>query len=191
MIDLNVYQNQARSTAVYLNKQNSEMIYPAMGLIGECGEVAEKIKKMIRDDDWEIPPERRQAILKELGDVMWYCANICCDTDNNLQIIYEMRGHLVTQEIKSLPLIRKVIHMNACAVQAAKELEEWYYFHERSMSFQSRHMSIPPCLARIIVCVSQIAELLGYTLEYVCKNNIAKLAGREQRGTLNGEGDDR
>lgn len=70
------YQLQARQTAVYPNLGNN-YIYPVLGLCGESGEVAEKIKKVIRDSDGVISMEKKAEIVKELGDVLWYLANIC------------------------------------------------------------------------------------------------------------------
>ena len=50
--------------------------YPTIGLAGETGEVTEKIKKTIRDDGGIMQPERKDLLLKELGDCMWYIAMI-------------------------------------------------------------------------------------------------------------------
>ena len=77
VMNLCEYQTIARSTAIYLRIEDSRMLYPALGIVGECGEVAEKIKKLIRDDAGSMTPERSKAINKELGDCCWYLANIC------------------------------------------------------------------------------------------------------------------
>lgn len=69
------YQDEARKTAIYPNKDNN-YIYPTLGLVGEAGEIAEKIKKVIRDDNNIITDEKRVEITKELGDVLWYIANL-------------------------------------------------------------------------------------------------------------------
>ena len=50
--------------------------YLALGLCGETGEVAEKIKKVIRDNNGIVTPEKRKELSKELGDVLWYLANL-------------------------------------------------------------------------------------------------------------------
>ena len=74
-MDFNQYQALARSTAIY--PEQHRVVYPALGLAGESGEVAEKIKKMLRDD---IPEEAvRESLVKELGDVLWYVANLAHD----------------------------------------------------------------------------------------------------------------
>lgn len=67
------FQCRALATAIYPNRGNN-LAYPVLGLVGESGEVAEKVKKMIRDDGGFLTPDRRAAIIKELGDVLWYVA---------------------------------------------------------------------------------------------------------------------
>tara|TARA_Y100000589_G_C26836783_1_gene500333 strand:+ start:90 stop:419 length:330 start_codon:yes stop_codon:yes gene_type:complete len=70
------YQIQARKTAIYPDK-GKNFIYPTLGLVGETGEVAEKIKKVIRDKKGIFDNETKLALKKELGDVLWYLSNLC------------------------------------------------------------------------------------------------------------------
>ena len=63
--EFNEYQIRALRYAIFPKEQ--ALTYLALGLVGEAGEVAEKVKKKIRDDKWE--PEE---VIKELGDVLWY-----------------------------------------------------------------------------------------------------------------------
>lgn len=53
---------------------SARYIYPALGLSGEAGEVAEKIKKIIRDDNGIISEQKKTELKKEIGDILWYCA---------------------------------------------------------------------------------------------------------------------
>ncbi|MDD4531432.1 MAG: nucleoside triphosphate pyrophosphohydrolase family protein [Candidatus Pacebacteria bacterium] len=69
------YQAESRKTAIYPNKDNN-FIYPTLGLAGEAGEVAEKIKKVLRDGNGIVSEEKREEIKKELGDVLWYLSNL-------------------------------------------------------------------------------------------------------------------
>jgi|TARA_R110002073_G_C9191958_1_gene557345 NTP pyrophosphatase (non-canonical NTP hydrolase) len=71
-LDLNAYQAEAQKTAIY--GVNHAVIYPALGLAGEAGEVANKVKKMLRDGDFD-----RNAVAAELGDCMWYIAALSRD----------------------------------------------------------------------------------------------------------------
>jgi len=85
---LNEYQRLSRGTAIYIEK--SKVIYPALGLCGEAGEVAEKIKRVLRDDEAFMTPEIIEEIKKELGDVLWYLANLAFDLGLNLNDIATM-----------------------------------------------------------------------------------------------------
>jgi len=67
------YQEKAWSTAIYPNK-GKNIYYPALGLAGETGEVCEKIKKIMRDDNGVVSQEKKELLKKEMGDVIWYLA---------------------------------------------------------------------------------------------------------------------
>ena len=82
-MDFKTYQKKARLTAQYPNL-GSNNIYPTLGLVGEAGEVAEKVKKVIRDKKGIFDEESKKAIKKELGDVLWYLANLCTEFEFNL-----------------------------------------------------------------------------------------------------------
>jgi NTP pyrophosphatase (non-canonical NTP hydrolase) len=84
-VELSEYQRQSRRTAEY--PREAWLAYPALGLAGEAGEVAEHAKKAIRDDGGEIGDERRAAMCKELGDVLWYVAQLATELDLDLEEI--------------------------------------------------------------------------------------------------------
>ena len=77
-MDFKTYQKKARETAQYPNL-GSNNIYPTLGLVGEAGEVAEKVKKVIRDKNGVFDNKSKLGIKKELGDVLWYIANLCTE----------------------------------------------------------------------------------------------------------------
>ena len=108
-MDFNEYQQAAAATAIY--PTTMAVVYPTLGLAGETGEVAEKVKKTFRDHDGNFDDGRREAVAAELGDVLWYLAMTARD--------------------------------------------------------------------------------LGYTLDEVACMNLAKLASRQQRRRLHGDGDNR
>ena len=82
------YQKKSRKTALYPDA-GSNFIYPTLGLAGEAGEVAEKIKKVLRDDGGEVLPEKKNEIEKELGDVLWYVAQIASELGLELDVVAE------------------------------------------------------------------------------------------------------
>ena len=87
-MDFDNYQIEARKTAIYPDKDKN-FIYPTLGLVGESGEVAEKIKKILRDKNGNFDYESKTAIKKELGDVLWYLANLCNELDFTLNEVAE------------------------------------------------------------------------------------------------------
>lgn len=79
MVGFDDYQAMAQSVAVYPGRYGvMGVVYTALGMNGEAGEVAEKIKKILRDKNGAFDAESRAAILKELGDVLWY-VTMCAD----------------------------------------------------------------------------------------------------------------
>jgi len=80
------YQEKSRVTALYPDKDNN-FIYPTLGLVGESGEIAEKIKKVIRDNDGVMDDEKKTEIGKELGDVLWYISQLATELDVDLDEI--------------------------------------------------------------------------------------------------------
>jgi NTP pyrophosphatase (non-canonical NTP hydrolase) len=87
-MNINEYQDKAKATAVY-PAMGSNYSYPALGLVGESGEVAEKIKKIIRDQDGVLTEENKVEIGKELGDVLWYIAIMADEMGLTLQQVAE------------------------------------------------------------------------------------------------------
>ena len=74
--DLDMYQKVALTTAIYPREQ--AIIYPTLGLTGEAGEVANKVKKLIRDG-YENNKDYREALSKEIGDCLWYISILADD----------------------------------------------------------------------------------------------------------------
>jgi NTP pyrophosphatase (non-canonical NTP hydrolase) len=85
-MQLSDYQQRSRVTAVYPDA-GANLTYPALGLCGEAGECAEKVKKAIRDDGGVLTPERRDALAAEIGDVLWYVAQLATEAGLDLDEI--------------------------------------------------------------------------------------------------------
>lgn len=80
------YQKKSRKTALYPDL-NHNFVYPILGLVGEAGEVAEKVKRVLRDKEGVVDEETRAEIIKELGDVLWYLANLATELGVSLEDI--------------------------------------------------------------------------------------------------------
>ena len=85
-MDLNAYQLGARRTARYPDV-GANPIYPTLGLCGEAGEVADKVKKVLRDRDGVFDTEVLQSLALELGDVLWYVAQLATELELDLETI--------------------------------------------------------------------------------------------------------
>jgi NTP pyrophosphatase (non-canonical NTP hydrolase) len=80
---LNEYQTKALETSIYGSGQ--KIIYPTLGLAGEAGEVADKVKKVLRDHNGEFSDEIKLEILKESTDCLWYIAALADDLGYTLE----------------------------------------------------------------------------------------------------------
>jgi NTP pyrophosphatase (non-canonical NTP hydrolase) len=97
-MELSEYQRKSRETAIY-HQAGDNFVYPTLGLAGETGEVVEKVKKLMRNDGVSsarlVPEEKRNEIQKEMGDVLWYLAQLATEFGIDLD-------HVATQNIEKL-----------------------------------------------------------------------------------------
>jgi NTP pyrophosphatase (non-canonical NTP hydrolase) len=84
-MQLDAYQEAARKTAIY--EERHKVVYPALGLASEAGEVAGKVKKVLRDRGGAFDPEQIEALKDELGDVLWYVAVLAADLGLSLETV--------------------------------------------------------------------------------------------------------
>jgi NTP pyrophosphatase (non-canonical NTP hydrolase) len=87
-MNFNEYQTKSRKTAKY-PAIGHPVIYPTLGLTNEAGEVAGKIKKIFRDKNGVIGDTEREALQGELGDVLWYLAQVCTELDLSFDDVAE------------------------------------------------------------------------------------------------------
>ena len=83
------YQKAAGQTAIYPSR-GTNLLYPILGLIGETGEVCEKLKKEIRDQgnvNLILTESKRSEIQKELGDILWYFSEVATHFNMSLEDI--------------------------------------------------------------------------------------------------------
>lgn len=86
-LDFDTYQAHTADTAIYPGQGTiMGLLYCALGL-GEAGEIQGKIKKILRDHNFEVTEEMEKAIEKELGDLLWYVARVADELDLSLDHI--------------------------------------------------------------------------------------------------------
>ena len=85
-VDLfDTYQRESRKTWSLIHTDHA-IVYPTLGLVNEAGEVAGKVKKIFRDKGGKISEEDRQALKGELGDVLWYLAQVCTEPRSRVMV---------------------------------------------------------------------------------------------------------
>lgn len=87
-MEFGAYQKKAVATAIY--GAGHKIIYPALGLANEAGEVLGKIKKVLRDNNGDFDLDNRMKIADEIGDVLWYIAALCNDISINMNTIADV-----------------------------------------------------------------------------------------------------
>ncbi len=84
------YQKVARKTAVYSGDEMLDLCHWALGVVGEGGEIAEKVKRLIRDHNATITDDQKKEIAKEIGDVLWYLAALADSLGYSLDELAQM-----------------------------------------------------------------------------------------------------
>ena len=100
-MDFNEYQKLSRKSFVDNYKDDAlRFSYLSMGLTSECGEYANKAKKVLRDDNSKITPEKREGMIDELGDVLWYLSQIAVELDIDLEDLAKRNVDKLTSRIE-------------------------------------------------------------------------------------------
>jgi len=184
------YYTKAISTAIYPN-QGDSLLYPVLGLIGECSEISNKVKKILRDDGGKITDQKIKEIGKETGDCLWYIANICRETNISMQdTIGEAAIHylsiLSSNNVKDIFDVCLAMQKPLCGISiSAKRIKD------STQSDFLVHNGFLTNLRDICILLIFLCSSLGLSFEMVGEQNIKNLLGRKKRNTLHGSGDNR
>lgn len=175
-VKLNEYQSGAKETAIY----PGELIYPALGL---CGEIGELFVAVVDGNDEEIP--------KEIGDVLWYVANVAADAGLTLS---EVMGRKMFPNNKTLIYANDDIAIEAVVIAGGVIAEnvKKTLRDDAGVLCTRRRKNIKEALKDIVVNLNTICwARCEDQLEDLAKANIEKLLSRQERGKLTGDGDNR
>jgi NTP pyrophosphatase (non-canonical NTP hydrolase) len=142
---------------------SSAIQYCLLGAIGEAGEVANQVKKILRDDDGELTEARRIKLIDEAGDVCWYVTRLATELGHDLD--------------DCQPVAPQHISLDEATLQMAKSVVELLDFQELGD------------IQDALDAIAGVAYFLDTTFEYLLTVNIDKLTGRLARGTIGGSGD--
>lgn len=182
------YQKIALETVGYKPLGGLPVVYPALGLCGETGEVVEKTKKIYRDSDGTIDHTVRYGLVMELGDVLWFVSALDYEFSGaGLQLLADYDA----ADPSPLPLGMEsspaaiALRMSQAAGNVASAILG--LISSRGENVQS----IAPDLRTIIQCIVLYAEVIDVPVTEIMKANIQKLQYRVRTGKINGSGDNR
>lgn len=166
---LKEYREQMWQFALYPNSGNNPL-YPDLGLLSEIGELAGEAKRVIRDDDGVLTTERREKMIDELGDIMWYLAAISHEKGSE-QFLTSF------ESIESNPDTGHLQNINDFLSSICFLPESLYGKVSDNNKFYSG--------------LNGLIKYLNTTLEEVLQRNLNKLQSRLERNKIKGEGGSR
>jgi NTP pyrophosphatase (non-canonical NTP hydrolase) len=179
------YQERAHTTAIYPEERGVE--YTVLGLCSEIGEIAGKIKKQIRDGSkWngEQLEDYRKAVLHEVGDVLWYVAELCTTMGIKFNtVVYAARSFEVPPVTNVGLSLRLIL---TCSMLASVALA-----HAENGTSDELKEAVTQMLIPVVAGVRRMCEMYNADIEIVMTLNLGKLEARAQAGTLGGNGDNR
>ena len=199
------YQRFTRSTAIYPgadgygNNAGAALQYLGLGLVGESGEIADKVKKIIRDGNSVITEDRRDALLAECGDVLWYAARIIdhCETtfgavtfgNPNLDSFRAFQGRVTdeSRRVSHPQFSGTVIELNYLALLLCSASGDAAL--RIAGTIVGGVPFTPYALRPALHTVSRVITNLGGSVGEVAAANRDKLSSRKDRGVLTGSGD--
>ena len=183
-MNITEYQKLARSTAVY-PKINDNLLYPTLGLMGEFGEVAEKLKKAIRDDNYVITDAKKTDIIKEVGDVYWYIGAVASEAGIELE---EISFNDQSFHIDNLDIYQSLFFLHGSVNSIAQHCRIILSGNEYS-EFAKPYLK--QILQSFVEELNRFLKKIDINMEQVLETNIAKLLDRKNRNVLSGSGDNR
>jgi NTP pyrophosphatase (non-canonical NTP hydrolase) len=178
---LNMYQSGAVRTAIY----PGTMVYPILGLCGEVGELLSAINKDRYSGE---ASDNLDDVKKEIGDVLWYVANVAEDMDTRLSEVMGRKNFEVCRETWNIDdaLIELPIQVGVVAENMKKAIRD----NDGNVS-HIRGANILASLCLIVTWLERLCSGFGATLEECAQLNLDKLRSRAARGVLKGNGDAR
>ena len=167
-MNLSEYRESMWKFAVYPNS-GSNPLYAELGLLSEIGELAGEAKRVIRDDEGEITSERRDKMISELGDIMWYLSAISHERGSEYFLL--SLDKIENNSLETFPSVSDFLTcINNLPTIYYSDKDEIEEFHAKLKS---------------------LINYLETSLEEILKNNIDKLQSRMDRNKIKGSGGDR
>lgn len=100
-MDFSDYSVSAARTATYPKRgEFVGLLYTVLGLAGEAGELANKVKKIMRDNNFTIDKDTREGLLEELGDILWYADRTAVELNSTLSEVAVRNNEKLMSRLK-------------------------------------------------------------------------------------------
>lgn len=193
-MDANEYQRRAMETAVYPRKTHlGAILYCALGLAGEIGELVNEAKRLIRDDQGKWTLQRRARMIEELGDILWYVAALCHEHEKPMNIFMPLDIEVDTLQIPANGVEAALYLASQMVVKAGyihRELKDGILDRVRGYTFRNAEM-VQATISVLMRLIIKMTETLDTSLGHVMEENLRKLEDRARRNVVKGEGDNR
>ena len=172
---LDEYQDGAVSTSIIPKKLS--LVYPALGLCGEIGELTEKISS------------KKPGTVEEIGDVLWYVANIANDTGFTLSEVCKRKTF--PKNNKALWCTDDMLQELSIRAGIVCECVKKTFRDDKGVLNDERKGKIKVALRHIMAVLAEIADHANCLLVECAEKNLQKLQSRKKRSVLKGDGDNR
>ena len=209
------YVSETAKTAIYpYMGEIKGLNYALTGYNGEVGEVFNVIQKCMRDDNWIVTDQKKEKFIGEFGGCMWFLARVL--EENRQQML--LTGEIVTDPVIYDMSLEELWIKGSAALEIIKDSKEPVIFHVRqSMAVAQSdiieaidnldfliddpsafkkdaylldlHQDIENGVTQSLISLVASMNMIGITLEDVCKQNLALLDARKKAGTIGGSGD--
>jgi hypothetical protein len=188
------YQTQALTTRIYPNV-GSNYQYCFFGLIGEFGEVVEKLNTPFSNSMFNDTSDLyKKELAKEIGDVMWYIAGLDDELQLNCSISYDTNVYInslnISKKTFKLDTVSDVDKITTTIGKISEIIKKAIRDSEGVISTEKIDL-IRTYLTAIHYFIIGIAAFMGISIDQVMQDNIDKLQSRKDRGVLGGSGDNR
>lgn len=180
------YQVQARALAIYPNLGNNPA-YPALGLGGEMGEMVAAYKWLADAGKGVDLPASRKNLEKEIGDVLWYVANLAAEMGIVLEGDFVSLQH---NRVQSLTVEEDLLWAVAHVGRAQEVVKKVIRDKDGSYDDEDR-TKVASVLDSVLKFLCHVCFQMGFVLDCVAQGNLDKLNDRKKRDVLQGDGDDR
>jgi len=209
------YIEKASETAIYPYKDDFwGLDYCITGLVGECGEVYNKLKKSIRSDNWELKEDKKNELAGEIGGCFWYvsqCLRELKVQGELLEISVDTFGNEIHQQYKDSfdsDYTNDVIRLKLLMNKIIKSLNEillkeesffanigsedvWKDKEARDKESNEFAQQITQQINLIFSCLCIFSKEMGYDVNDVMQRNLDVLKSRQERDVIEGNGDNR